>query len=608
MALSDEIKERLDIVDVVSNYVPTLRKAGRSYKSVCPFHTERTPSFVVFPERQSWRCFGACATGGDVLSFVMRMEKLGFGDTIKLLAHRAGVTIPKQKDRHGPNILHSVNETAMVFFQELLQSQVGIAARAYLHKRGLEPRIIERFQLGLSPSDGSSLTGHLSNIGYTQDQIMRAGLTTPSNQSTSYDMFRGRLMFPILDDKGNIAGFGGRSLEESQPKYLNSPRTEIFDKSGILYAFHWAKKHIVEQGEGVVVEGYMDAITAHQHGFNNVVASMGTSLTASQVTLLRSTGRNFVLAMDPDAAGQEATFRSLVDSWRIFERKSVARRRGVHLVQRTVDISLKIAVLPDGNDPDAVIRSNPASWSQLINQATPLLDYLFASAKTRWDLASSEGKAKAAEELYPIVSAIENPFEQEQHFRRLASTLNVEPSTLEASLGRPYSHTSARPMRNQKPSASTAAFDQEHRNPLDEYMLGLVLQWPELRHYVQDLDPQAIERLEDREVFTYWINCPTIEALIELLEENLRQRVHHLLSIPFPPMALYQRERAITDCSNRLEERRLRNLKAEEALLLDQTEPPRKTQEMETLEQQVVDTNEKLLHLFYARSPRQRRD
>ena len=609
MALSDEIKGRLDIVEVVGSYVPGLRKAGRNYKAPCPFHNERTPSFTVFPERQSWRCFGACATGGDVLSFVMRMEKLEFSDTLKLLAQRTGVTIPQRRERQEHQSLHRVNEAAAAFFQEVLRSQQGIAARTYLQQRGVDTSTVERFEIGLSPGTGSALLEHLSTLNYPQEQVRRAGLATRSSDAPPRDMFLGRLIFPIRDDQGNLAGFGGRSLDGSDPKYLNSPRTEVFDKGRILYAFHRARDPIKERGVGVVVEGYMDAMAAHQYGFDNVVASMGTALTEAQVALLRGIGQQFVLALDPDAAGGAATFRSLVDSWRELDTVLVGRRRNVSMYQRTSNVSLKIAALPPGKDPDQVIREDPQVWQRFIEDAMPLLDYFFASASERWDLTASDGKARAAEELYPLIATLNNPFEQERYYRRLAETLGVPLATLEASVGRPQ-HTPARRARVANPThphASTAAFEAEQSDPLEEHMLALVLQWPDLRELVRDLDPQAMRSWENRAVFTCWIGCSTIEEMLQGLEEDLHQRAIYLQSLPIPPMDLRQREQAVKDCSHRLEERHLRGLKAEEALLWGQEGQSEEAQDVREQEQRVVETNEKLRRLFYTRTAHQQR-
>lgn len=602
MALSDEIKERLDIVEVVSGYVPGLQKAGRNYKAPCPFHTERTPSFIVFPERRSWRCFGACATGGDVISFVMRVEKLEFTDALKLLAQRAGVSLPQRRERQEHQTLYQINERAATFFQDLLRSPQGVAARAYLQRRGVDADTSKRFQLGLSPGNPSALQGHLLSLGYSQEQVLRMGLATSSGDGPPRDLFHGRLMFPIRDDQGNLAGFGGRSLDGSEPKYLNSPRTDVFDKGRILYLLHLAKPRLRQEGEVVVVEGYMDALAAHQHGFDNVVACMGTALTEHQVSLLRSTGRTFVLALDPDAAGRQATFRDLVESWHALERQLVARRGNVSLYQATTDLSaLRVALLPQGQDPDELIRQDPDSWRNLVSQALPIVDYFLASAQDRWDLSTSDGKAAAAQELWPVIRAVQNPFEQERYLRRLADALGVQPATLEASLGRPQRAAPARGGPRPSPQASVTPFQQQERDPLEEHLLALLLQWPELREQARELEPEALERGEDRALFTSWLACSTMDDLLERLEEALRQRARHFFTLPLPPMHPRHREQAVKECIHRLEERRLRRLKAEEALLLEGGEQPGK-EEMQDLERQMVDTNERLKHLFTQRS------
>ncbi len=416
MALSDEIKERLDIVDVVTGYVPSLQRAGRNHKAPCPFHAERTPSFVVFPERQSWRCFGACATGGDVLSFVMRMEKLTFADTLALLATRTGVSRPRsQQSRQHINVLHRINASAAAFFQGVLRSGQGIAARAYLQQRGLDAETIDGFQLGLSPGSGTTLKEHLVSLGHAEEQIVAAGLVMHSEDAPDRDMFVSRLMFPIHDDQGNVAGFGARSLDGSEPKYLNSPRTEIFDKGRILYALHRAKGSIREQWEGVVVEGYMDAIAAHQYGCHNVVASMGTALTEHQVALLKRFGKRFVMAMDADAAGRQATFRSLRDSWLA--------------LSGATDVSLGMVLLPFGKDPDELIRADVSAWRRSVAESKPLLDYLFDSVPGVWDLSTSAGKQQVVDELRHVVYSMGNVFDVDTSYRRLAYILEVSVET-----------------------------------------------------------------------------------------------------------------------------------------------------------------------------------
>ncbi|MBI4339352.1 MAG: DNA primase [Chloroflexi bacterium] len=591
MSITDDIKERLDIVEVVSGYVPALRPSGRNFIAPCPFHSERTPSFVVFPDRRSWRCFGGCATGGDVLSFVMRAEKLDFKEALRLLAQRAGVSLAERRDSPQRSVLYRVNEAAAAFFQELLRSQQGIAARAYLQGRGLDADAIRRFQLGLSPGTGSGLQEHLVALGFSPEQIVEAGLATQPRDTPSRDMFVGRIMFPIHDAGGELAGFGGRSLDGSEPKYLNSPRTPVFDKGNILYLFHRAKKAIREQGEGVIVEGYMDAIAAHQHGFEDVVASMGTSLTGQQVALLKGAAKRFVMAMDADAAGQSATFRSLRDSW--------------HALGGRTDVSLRVLLLPFGKDPDELIRSSPEAWRAAVTDARPILDYLLSMVPQLWDLSSGQGKQLAWEELRPLVYEQGNVFDQDTYLRKVADILGTSIERLQAEGGLP------RPRRNaaspQKAAGAVKGEAFETRDSVEELFLAMLLRWPELKARGRDLVPECIDRWEDRQIFTAWLASNTIEGLAEMLDDDLRQRFELLFSLSIPPMDLRQREQAVRDCFYRLEERRLRSLKREEALLLAQPAEEGGHRTLEELSQQAIDTNTRLRELFHERVGRQRR-
>ena len=613
MSLTDDVKQRLDIVDVVSQYVPSLQKAGRNYKALCPFHTEKTPSFVVFPDRQSWRCFGACATGGDIFTFVMQREQTGFSDTLKQLAQRAGVSVPERQVREEHQALFQVNEAAATFFQELLHAPRGASAREYLEQRGVDREAMDRFQLGLSPVAGDELLKHLKALGSSDAQAVDAGLAAGGDEGPVRGRFRGRLMIPIRDDRANLVGFGGRSLDGSDPKYLNSPRTPVFDKGRILYAFHLARQSIKQTGEGVVVEGYMDAIAAHRHGFDNVVASMGTAVTEAQVRLLVAAGQRFVLALDPDAAGQEATRRSLESSWRVLEQRVTASRSRVTLYERPSEISLRIAVLPPGDDPDAVIRENPDQWERFIKEAPSLPDYLLASSPDWWDLSTSEGKTQAAEQLYRFYKNMADQFERERYIRRLADLLETTPETLAVSAARPQRGSSRRRGPADVPQTSATPFERENRDPLEEHLLSLILRWPDLKETVRSLPPDAFRRPDHREVFILWLKCSTIEELYHTADEEIREQVEAMLSAPFPPTDIHQREEAVRQCLYRMEERHLRELKAEEALLLTQTasvaaQEEGESQGVDALEQRVVDTNERLRRLFSTNTQVQRRE
>ena len=310
MGTVDEIKQRLDIVDIASSYVK-LEKAGRNFKGLCPFHEEKTPSFFVFPDRQTWKCFG-CGAGGDILSLVMKKEGGDFNDALMMLAEKAGISLDRKKNVAEVKLtdrLYQVNEAAAEYYHAmLLNESAAEVARAYVHRRGLDKKTVVDFQLGFCPND--ELKRHLKRQGFSEDELLAAGLLS-KKEGKLYGLFRQRLMFPIRDSKGKVLGFGARALDNSMPKYLNSPKTPIFDKSGILYGIDRAQRAIREQGFAVIVEGYMDVLAAHQYSTANVVASMGTALTERQVTMLKGLTRSLVFALNPDTAGSASYYRIL---------------------------------------------------------------------------------------------------------------------------------------------------------------------------------------------------------------------------------------------------------------------------------------------------------
>ena len=616
MSAVDDIKGRLDILDVVSHYVQ-LQRSGRSYKAVCPFHSERTPSFFIFPERQSWRCFGACATGGDVFSFVMKVENLDFKEALTRLAQQAGVQLEERRDRDRSDAtIYQANEAALEMFAELLASKrTGGQARTYLEKRGLNQEAIDSFQLGMSPGDGASLKGHLASKGYTQEQLALAGLVTQGKDGAYRDLFRGRLIFPIRDRDGRLAGFGGRALGDAVPKYLNSPRSPVFDKSRILYAAHLAKEATREKGV-VIVEGYMDAIAAHQHGFTNVVASMGTALTEQQVALVHgllgrgesASPQRVVIALDPDVAGQEATLRSMESSWKVFQARAISRTRGATVYDRREALTLMVAALPQGKDPDELIREAPEEWEALIEGAVPLMDYLFTALSSRLDLTAPEGKKQMAELLAPLIYGTQDPFQQDHYFQRLASLLEVSEEALQASLGRLRTTTGQRrtPTARRKDAEQAAAspFSRMDHDPLEEQALALLLLHPDLVSNGDASDPAADEeppgtgglrlehfrRVENREVFTNLLKCSKLDVLKEELDDEIAGHLDHLLSKSLPPSDRKERAEEFRYCVRRLEERHLRDMNREEALRLS------KDDSTDYLEQgeRILEINERL--------------
>lgn len=599
MTVVDDIKSRLDILEVVSHYVP-LQRSGRSYKANCPFHQEKTPSFHVFPERQTWRCFGACATGGDVFSFIMRAESLEFAEALKRLAQYAGVALPDRGRRSDQQATFQINEATRGYFQRLLASTQGVEVRRYLARRGFTAQTIEKFELGLSPGDGASLRNHLVQQGSSLEQLALAGVVSSGENGPYRDFFRGRLMIPIRNAQGELCGFGGRALDDSNPKYLNSPRSPSFDKGRILYGLYLAKEASRQHGI-VIVEGYMDAIMAHQHGFNNVVASMGTALTEQQVSEMRRLTGNVTLALDPDAAGQQATLHSLESSWRVFQARVAGHSRGTILYQRQETPDLKVAVLPEGMDPDEVIRESPEEWARLVEGAVPLLEYVFNALSARADLSTAEGKTWLAESLFPLIAAIPEPTRQDHYFQLLAAHLGVTEETLKASMGRP----AAAPRQNRPTApavrvATPSAFAKLDHDPIEEYCLALLLRHPELRVAAGDLRLEYFRRMENREIFSHWLKVAQDAEGTEVLD-SLRQNLDvelsgHLESLVHRALPSLERNHwtvALQDTVRRLEERHLRELKAEEELKFSEV-PPDSLEESDEPYKEALSLNERI--------------
>ena len=602
MSVVDDVKTRLDIVDVVSGYV-SLQRAGRNFKAPCPFHDEKTPSFIVNPERQSWRCFGACSTGGDVFSFVQRADNLEFGDALRSLAQKAGVEITRAGG--GPSTgrhesLYQANGVAAKFYRDVLSSDRGEKAQRYLDERGVDASARTKFELGLSPDGWEGLKSHLLGLGVDEDVAVEAGLlrrNDPTQGGQTRDFFHGRLMFPIHDRRGRVAGFGGRSLDGSDPKYINTAATPVFDKRRTLYGMHLANKPIKDSNTGVVVEGYMDVIAAHQHGFTNVVASMGTALTEDQVGQLRPLARNFVLALDPDVAGQEATLRSLESSWRVIGRRSAGRSTAAGVLYQRDPIVLKIASLPDGRDPDELIRHDANAWVDIIDNALPLMDFLIPTVARRFDVNAGQGKTQLRDAVFPLIAATENFFDQERYMEQLAEAMHVSVEQLKASLPRGERGGANRRRARQENSphfeADGSALKKDPDSALDEYVLSLILSKPELKNQVVVYPAELFRNTEDREVFTRWLACSTIDDLKESLDEALGERLSYLMEMPHAPSDRAQSEKALSQCMRRLESRHWRERQQSLLVSVEADQLPSKE-----IEEDIIEANSKIKETF----------
>lgn len=608
MSTVDDIRARLDIVDVVSGYVPDLKRTGSSYKARCPFHQERTPSFVVFPDRQTWRCFGGCATGGDMFSFVMRTENTDFTGAMRILAAQAGVRIEERRERNDDDPLYALNDAAQQFFKQSFIADRGAQARAYVEGRHVGEEAAARFGIGYAPSSGGELLRSLGALGFGNELLLRSGLVLRGDDgSPSRDMFRGRLMFPLRDTEGRIAGFAGRSLDGSDPKYINTPQTSVFDKGRMLYALDRAREAIGAEGEAVVVEGYMDVIAAHEHGYRNVVASMGTALTETQVALLKARAQRIVLALDADAAGQEAMLQSLRTTWELVGSVAAGRRR-TEVLNRPDDISsLRIALITEGKDPDDLIRNDPAQWQRLLADAVPAIEFLMKAEAGRLDVGSAQGKSALVERLLPVVFALPDWAQQERYFSRLAELVGVPVATLEAAVGRMQG-----PLRSRRQGPRQAAPNEGNRelesvltvaehDPLEERVLALLAQDEEFLARAGEVDPDTFVRPENRAVLFALRETGTMEGAIAQLDGQLADRlVRHSLEA-LPPADRKQRAEEWTGCLRRLEERRLRNLKSQEAAAFPPDavgDAPADPEYVQAVQKQALEINERLRDLF----------
>lgn len=482
----EEIKQRLDLVDVMREYVPVKPAGPANFKVLCPFHHEKTPSLYVSKDKQVWHCFG-CGKGGDMFVFVSEMEGMDFAEALRHLAQKAGVELKGSdplRSSQKIKLQEIIRIAARLYNRVLKESKAAQPARDYLKKRGVSDEIIDRFQIGYAPAEWEFLFSTLKKKNVPEELLFQSGLTVRRERGTGfYDRFRGRVIFPINDQNGVTVGFGARALDGvpvpgggdpaergEAAKYINTPQSMIYDKSRVLYALDRAKNRIKEEKQVIIVEGYMDVIASHQAGITNVVASSGTALTADHVRLLKRFTPNLLLAFDMDAAGESAA------------------RRGIDTaLEQEADV--RLVNLPSGKDPDELIRSNSEDWKKAIADARPVMDALIERIKARVDLSTVQGKKQAAADLLPIITKFANPIERAHYLQELARVLGVEEAVLRETLGR------LRPAATTRTPAEASPIRSEtSRHSLQaERLLGLLLFAPE--HFAKALDrllPEAL--------------------------------------------------------------------------------------------------------------------
>ncbi len=533
MSVIDDIKANVDIVDLINSMGVGLRRSGRSFVGFCPFHPNtRTPAFHVYPDTQSFYCFG-CHASGTVFDFVMRKQGLDFKGALELLAERAGIRlepkndIQRQEDARRARLLEINGVATRYFNYVLLNLSRGAPGREYIAKRGINRDAIDAFQIGYSLDDWHHLFTYLhEKKGYSVEDIIAAGLAIPGERGP-YDRFRNRIIFPIRNIRGEVIGFGGRALGDAQPKYLNTPETPLFKKSEVLYGLDLARDAIRSTNQVIIVEGYVDVITAHQYGFRNVVAPLGTALSKAHINQLKRLTDQVYLALDADAAGQKATLRGLETIRTTTEEEGEGRlvTTAQGIVRLENDVTIRIIRLPTGRDPDEVIAADPQLWKELVDNATPVMDFYLEAYTAGLDLHDPAQQRLALERIIPLLSELDGAA-QRVYVARVEQLTGVRSELivdlLRARIQPPRRNDRHRGIRSSSPPPAPPPTApppiDEHRRDTEAYLLALALRYPSV--------DMAIERLLE----SYAERCPAIGDIFgagieDLLEEPIHQAI-----------------------------------------------------------------------------------
>jgi len=487
---SDEIKQKIDIVDFIREYIP-VKAVGANFQALCPFHGEKTPSFVISPEKQIWHCFG-CGKGGDVFSFLMEMEGLGFAEAVRELAPKAGVTLrndnPETYSKR--NRLLDIMALSVKYYHHVLGTKTGEKALAYLTKRGLTPEIIEEWQIGYSPDSWDSLSSFLaarplSGKKYLSAEILEAGLVVKKEGTTNryYDRFRDRIMFPVYDVAGNPIAYSARInpeiVNDKVGKYINSPQGPIYDKSRVLFGLDKAKSYIKSKDLAIVVEGQMDVITCHQFGFKNAVASSGTALTTEQVALLKRYTNNIALCFDADAAGQLAADRGIKEAM-------------------AAEMNIRVIIIPNGKDPDDALRQDASLFEIAVNEAKPMMEYYFDKVIAGLDLQLVDNKKEVAKKMLAMIAKLVNKIEAAYWLKTLSQTLEIDENALRESLPQEASQKIVKPVK--APVAAVRSREEQ----LSELLLAIIVRFPDFIAYV--ISKLELNWLETESIRSFYKN------------------------------------------------------------------------------------------------------
>ncbi len=579
MTSIDEIKDRIDIIDLVSETVQ-LRRSGKNYTGFCPFHPNtRTPSFVVFPETGTWHCFGQCNEGGDIFKFLMKKEGWDFSETLSRLAERAGVQLrppsPQEEAQAEANDnLRALLEDAVTYYRhQLLETAEGKKTLAYLHGRKLTDETIEIFGLGYAPRSWDATRNYFTGKGFSEEDLLACGLVSARDTGGVYDRFRHRLVIPIRDARGRMTGFGARTLDpEDVPKYLNSPQTILFDKGHLLYGLDRARKAIRAADQAVIVEGYLDVIALHQAGFENAVSPMGTALTEHQLRQIKRLTRRIVLALDADAAGDQATLRGLRVARQTLDREHdpVFDARGLLGYEARLQADIRVTTLPAGLDPDEVVNENPETWSAILSAAKPIVVHVMNMLAAGQDLTDPKTKTEVAAQILPLIADIPSPIERDTYRQQLARMLQIDERTLlQEQLGpRPARRGRRSAARPQAPTGQPGVRTPSPGSPLvragsrqEAYCLGILLRQPDLIYRVdREFQKAELGRLAVGD-FLQSDHQVILRLIIESLDQEQSEPVDHVLArLPLDLMDLADDILALSKDINTHDDRVFRDL------------------------------------------------
>lgn len=542
----DEIKARIDIVDLVSETVQ-LRRSGKNYTGFCPFHSNtRTPAFAVFQDTGTWRCFGECNEGGDIFGYIMKKEGWDFAEALRFLADKAGVqlkppTPEEQAAAEEHDNLRQLLEDAVTFFRhQLLNTPPGRQALEYLKKRGLKDDTIEAFGLGYAPNSWEALTSHFRSRRVSERELLEAGLVSERESGGVHDRFRHRVTFPIRDERGRMAGFGARILNpEDVPKFLNSPQTPVFDKGHLLYGLDRARKAIRSGEQAVIVEGYLDVIALHQAGFEQAVSPMGTALTEHQMRLLKRLAHRIVLALDADAAGDKATLRGLQVARASMDHESEAifDARGLIGYEARLQADIRVTALPPGMDPDEVVNRDPQEWQKLVEQAKPVVMHVMETLAASRDVSDPKVKSEIAAQVLPLIQDVPSAIERDTYRQSLARLLRVDERRLPAEGG--FTRRPAQRSRNRlstQPALEPLRSNVTGSYALEAFTLGVLLRRPDLLYRVdRELLKFNLQRLSPDD-FQHADHKTILRLLQESLDQDVAEPLNHVLNRLSLPM------------------------------------------------------------------------